>query len=290
MDEKEKRERHKVFNRVKKIQRQLNSLMFRTDDAITQKYLYNGTRLTLPLIALGLACLILPLWIIPTPPAGSVNEPLFVMFWLTGLCLAGSVLILYSSLGKYGDDSIPMDLEHLPRSYDDADVSLQIPPAHAVIRTLIIDRPFPVVVVIATECVLALMTAGILAYDFTPYLFFYTCATLLGFVILIQSSLAYYYALTVFSRWNGDYFREKMEWMAFARFLSELPGIEKYHPENLGQWGEWVVYGTAMGLGEKVNVTAMLLGLDLCYPAPDEPGFPWFGDFHTLSEFTVDKQ
>lgn len=118
----------------------------------------------------------------------------------------------------------------------------------------------------------------------------YTCAILLALVILIQASLAYYYALTVFSRWNNDYYREKLEWLAFAKFLAELPGIEKYHPENLDQWGEWLVYGTALGLGEKIGVTATLLGLDLAYPFSNDPDFPWFGDFQTLSEFTIDKQ
>jgi hypothetical protein len=290
MDEKEKAERRKTFNRAKKIQRQLNSLMFRTDDALTRKYLYNGTWLTFPLIALGLVCLVLPLWILPTAPAGTINQPLFVMFDLTGLCLAGSVLALYSSLGKYGDDRIRMDLENLPRSSDNAEIFFHLPSSDAVIRSLKIDRPFPVIVVIVTVGVIALMTAGILVYDFTPYLFLYTCATLLAFVILIQSSVAYYYALTVFSRWNDNYYREKLEWLAFAKFLSELPGIEKYHPENLDQWGEWLVYGTALGLSEKISITATLLGLDLAYPFSNDPDFPWFGDFKTLSEFTIDKQ
>lgn len=290
MDEREKVKRRKVFNRAKKIQRQLNSLMFGTDDALTEKYISNGTWLILPLIALGLVCLILPLWIIPTAPAGTTNEPLFVMFGLTGLCIAGTVLALYNSLGKYGDDRIAMDLEYLPHPSDDSTETIRMPPLSAVLRTLKVDRPFPVVIIIAIEVVIALMTAGILVGDFTPYLFFYTCATLCGFVMLIQSSVAYYYALIVFSRWNDGYYREKLEWLAFSRFLSKLPGIEKYHPENLDQWGEWLVYGTALGLGEKIGVTATLVGLDLYYPSSNDPNFPWFGDFQTLSEFTIDKQ
>jgi uncharacterized membrane protein len=290
MDASEKTERQKKINRAKTIQRQLNTLMFRTDDALTEKYLSNGTVLTIPFITTGFVFFFGALGMLLNAPAARVNEPVSVLFGLAGLCIAASVLVLYSSLGKYGDDRIRMNLEKLPLSSDDSKIRIRLPAPDAVIRTLKVDRPFPIVVVIATECVLALLTVVTLAYDPSTPVLVYAIATLLGLVILIQSTVAYYYALTIFSRWNEDHYREKLEWLSFSKFLSGLPGIEKYDPENLDQWGEWVVYGTALGLGEKIGIAATLIGLDLYYPYPDDPAFPWFGDFQTMSEFAIDKQ
>lgn len=290
MDASEKTERQKKINRAKTIQRQLNTLMFRTDDALTEKYLSNGTMLTTPLITTGFVFFFGALGILLNAPAARVNEPVSVLFGLAGLCIAGIVLVLYSSFGKYGDDRIKMNLEKLPRSSDDSKIRIRLPAPDTVIRTLKVDRPFSIVVVIATECVLAMLTVVILAYDLSTPVLAYAIATLLGLVTLIQSTVAYYYALTIFSRWNDDHYREKLEWQAFSRFLSEFPGIEKYHPENLDQWGEWVVYGTALGLGEKIGIAATLIGLDLYYPYSNDPSFPWFGNFQTLSEFAIDKQ
>jgi hypothetical protein len=77
-------------------------------------------------------------------------------------------------------------------------------------------------------------------------------AVLLGFTALAQSVLAWSFPPTLFGRWKDDYYREKLQWDAFGRFLSDMALMEKYAPEDLSRWGDWLVYGTALGVGDKV--------------------------------------
>jgi len=59
-------------------------------------------------------------------------------------------------------------------------------------------------------------------------------------------------APTVFGTWKGDAYRLKLEWDAFRVFLSDLALIRKYPPRDIAMWGEWLVYGTALGVGDTV--------------------------------------
>lgn len=70
---------------------------------------------------------------------------------------------------------------------------------------------------------------------------------------LLQLSLAAFAPSALFGRWKGDFYREKMEWDAFRSFLSDFAMIQKYAPDDLDQWKEWLVYGTALGVGKKVQ-------------------------------------
>ena len=42
---------------------------------------------------------------------------------------------------------------------------------------------------------------------------------------------------TLFGHWKDDHFKEKLEWDAFAHFLSDMAMIQKYAPEDLSMWG-----------------------------------------------------
>lgn len=55
-----------------------------------------------------------------------------------------------------------------------------------------------------------------------------------------------------FGRWKADYYKEKLEWDAFKSFLSNFAIIQKYAPEDIAIWKEWLVYGTALGVGHNV--------------------------------------
>jgi hypothetical protein len=79
-----------------------------------------------------------------------------------------------------------------------------------------------------------------------------TLAICLGITALVQSVLAWSFPPTLFGRWKDDYYREKLQWDAFGRFLSDMALMEKYAPEDLSRWGDWLVYGTALGVGDKV--------------------------------------
>ncbi len=72
-------------------------------------------------------------------------------------------------------------------------------------------------------------------------------------VFLVQSSIPAFVApKTFFGRWKADYYKEKLEWDAFKKFLSDFAMIQKYAPEDTNIWKDWLVYGTALGVGKKV--------------------------------------
>lgn len=88
-------------------------------------------------------------------------------------------------------------------------------------------------------------------------------AVLLAAVALFQGAVAWNFPATLFGTWKGDFYRQKLEWDAFARFLSDLAQIRKYEAADLPMWGEWLVYGTALGVGEKVEKAMEALQVDI---------------------------
>ncbi|MGC8831825.1 MAG: DUF2207 family protein, partial [Thermoproteota archaeon] len=72
-------------------------------------------------------------------------------------------------------------------------------------------------------------------------------ATLTSPISFIQVLIAMALPTTLFGKWKGSYYREKLEWDAFKKFLSDLALIRKYAPQDISMWGEWLVYGTALG-------------------------------------------
>lgn len=72
-------------------------------------------------------------------------------------------------------------------------------------------------------------------------------------VFLVESSIPAFVApKAFFGRWKADYYKEKLEWDAFKKFLSDFAMIQKYAPEDTNIWKDWLVYGTALGVGKKV--------------------------------------
>ena len=58
--------------------------------------------------------------------------------------------------------------------------------------------------------------------------------------------------IQVFSRWKNDHYKEKLMWDSFARFLKSLAKINKQQVQDIAIWKEWLIYGTALGVGEQV--------------------------------------
>jgi uncharacterized membrane protein len=80
---------------------------------------------------------------------------------------------------------------------------------------------------------------------------------------IVQSGVALGFPSTLFGHWKDDRYREKLEWDAFARFLSDLALIKQYSPQDISMWGEWLVYGTALGVGGKVEKAMETLHISL---------------------------
>lgn len=75
---------------------------------------------------------------------------------------------------------------------------------------------------------------------------------LTSIVIVVESIPPLLAPSTLFGRWKDDFYKEKLEWDSFARFLSDFAMLRKYAPEDLSIWKEWLVYGTALGVGDRV--------------------------------------
>jgi uncharacterized membrane protein len=80
---------------------------------------------------------------------------------------------------------------------------------------------------------------------------------------IVQVIVAAGFPSSLFGRWKGESYREKLEWDAFTRHLDDLSQIERYPPEDIGMWGEWLVYGTALGVGDAVVRALRVLDIDL---------------------------
>lgn len=72
-------------------------------------------------------------------------------------------------------------------------------------------------------------------------------------ILLAQAVVPALASSALFGRWKEDYYKEKLEWDAFRNFLSNFAMIKKYAPEDIGMWKEWLIYGTALGVGDKVR-------------------------------------
>ena len=78
-------------------------------------------------------------------------------------------------------------------------------------------------------------------------------AVVLWAAVVIQTAIAYAAPSTLFGKWKDDHYKEKLEWDAFTHFLSDMAMIQKYAPADLSMWSEWLVYGTALGVGDKLE-------------------------------------
>ncbi|WP_317064110.1 DUF2207 domain-containing protein [Methanoculleus caldifontis] len=88
-------------------------------------------------------------------------------------------------------------------------------------------------------------------------------AGILFFIVAVQVGIAALFPSTLFGIWKDDHYKEKLEWDAFAYFLSDLALIRQYSPADLSMWGEWLVYATALGLGDKVEQAMKNLNISL---------------------------
>ena len=122
-------------------------------------------------------------------------------------------------------------------------------------RTLIL----PLIFLGAIPCGLA-----ILAFIFAPgAAYLLIPAGVLSFIVAVQVGIAALFPSPLFGFWKGARYKEKLEWDAFAYFLSDLALIRQYSPADLSMWGEWLVYGTALGLGDKVEQAMKNLNISL---------------------------
>ena len=87
-------------------------------------------------------------------------------------------------------------------------------------------------------------------------------------ILFVQSLVPLPAPSSLFGKWKRDYYKEKQEWDAFRTFLSDFAAIQKYAPADISMWREWLVYGTALGVGK--NVAEAMKRMHVKVPAVEE--------------------
>ena len=125
------------------------------------------------------------------------------------------------------------------------------------------DHILPLALIGAAFCIISVMMAIL----FPPLLGLLIPAAIYWGVMILQSGIALVFPSTLFGHWKGDAYKEKLEWDAFAYFLSDLALMRKYAPSDIAMWGEWLVFGTALGVGD--TVVKAMKELDISLPEAD---------------------
>ncbi len=99
----------------------------------------------------------------------------------------------------------------------------------------------------------------------------------MGIATLYESLACLATPTQLFGRWKEREYEERLQWRAFARFLSDMAMIKKYAPEDIVMWQEWLVYGTALGVGDKVAKAMKALDIEI-----DTDYSDIFVGFHTF--------
>ena len=96
-----------------------------------------------------------------------------------------------------------------------------------------------------------------------------TLPVVMGMVILAQCTVAYMFPVFLMGRYKPGLYKEKLGWNAFREFLSDFSQMQRYSTEDLTMWGSWLVYGTALGVGDKV--AQAMKSLNVRFPAAQLP-------------------
>lgn len=76
-------------------------------------------------------------------------------------------------------------------------------------------------------------------------------------ILALQSTAVALAPSTLLGQWKKDYYKEKLEWDSFRTFLGDYAMIRRYSAEDLDMWKEWLIYGTALGVGDTVEKAMM---------------------------------
>lgn len=97
----------------------------------------------------------------------------------------------------------------------------------------------------------------------------------------VELGIALAFPSTLFGKWKEDGYMKKLQWDAFRNFLSDLALIKEYGTEDLSMWDEWLVYGTALGVGDKVEEAMRTLGVEIPLP----PVHTFYATFRPVFHF-----
>lgn len=110
---------------------------------------------------------------------------------------------------------------------------------------------------------LALVIISLIGFSFAMFAeTIFIKAAAYTMIPIIMIFMAGVFPSTLFGYWKDDNLREKLQWDAFRRHLDDFSQIDNYGPEDVSMWGRWLVYGTALGVGDKVAKAMEMLEVD----------------------------
>jgi uncharacterized membrane protein len=120
-------------------------------------------------------------------------------------------------------------------------------------------RLVPLLVFTIIVLIISVISVITLSFDLTSTI----TIPVMSIIALIQSLIAMFFPTTLFGRWKGDLYKEKLEWDAFTRHLDDYSRIREYAPQDIVIWGKWLIYGTALGVGDTVSKLLRDLNIDI---------------------------
>ncbi len=120
-------------------------------------------------------------------------------------------------------------------------------------------RLVPLLFLTIIVLVVSIISIVILSFDLISMI----TIPVMSIIALIQTVIAMFFPTTLFGRWKGELYREKLEWDAFTRHLDDYSRIREYAPQDTVIWGKWLIYGTALGVGDTVSRVLRDLNIDI---------------------------
>jgi uncharacterized membrane protein len=110
----------------------------------------------------------------------------------------------------------------------------------------------------------AIAVASVVIFLLRPgYLYLTVTPIILGLVVVVESVAPMWFPPTLLGGWRPGVYKERLEWDAFRNHLGELSQLKKYSTEDLSMWGSWLVYGTALGVGDRVTEAMKVLNIHI---------------------------
>jgi len=243
----------------------LNSLMGGYSKQYSDIYAVNGSLIIIPFLVIGIIAFLFSFDGLHSYVTANRLYSIYQIFVLYLLCLMVFFIPVYRTISKIWNS--PVNSEYvLYVLYTNifSKKSYYNPYFHSVVVLMCL--VFPVMILSRSPEGLVPLSGMVL----------------LSGSVVVQAYVGYSAPPTLFGHWKGDYYREKLEWIAFRDFLTDLSNPGRYKQSDIDKWGEWLVYGTALGAGPEVSRIMQKLGLHLDIQGMFFPEYNWFATFQNI--------
>ncbi len=107
------------------------------------------------------------------------------------------------------------------------------------------------------------------AMAFRRYAVFYLLIMMDSLFLMFDLGAAYLRP-SLLGRWKKEHYRERLEWDSFAKTISDRKFMKESGLQNGSLWEDWLIYGTALGIRNKVKKAMEEAGIDVSALYPDD--------------------